>query len=395
MSTIHRTTRRRNAPPFWSFVVLCLMGSIACGGETSSSKRNEEGAGGSAGALSTARATDDAGTPGTAGTAGNDIGGSGGQDVQSGGSAGEDGLVDACATVEIAVPGKRQLIELVVEASDSMRQPMPGSTMSRWDYVRDSLEQFISDLNYTVRLGLTVFPSANQCSGLGAHVEPAMITEEHKTTLIAALRGVEPGGGEPLDEAFRQALVDIAEPTSGEVARTFIILDDMPAATTTCPNLDLMGDFTNACRAASTSSRRVLTTIIGLVPTDRLEESAAGDALVDCSQPEPTPCEAGSTSMMSLADRLFAEWQQDFGLSGRMYSCEFDVPPPPEGRSYNQSEYVVYLEVSGVAQTPIRCSGMDWIDEDKWTARFCMDACGPVIVPTFEDKVATIALQCL
>ncbi len=149
-------------------MALCSALSVGCGGDTERSRQELDGGG-----------------------------------TNLGGSGGGNGA--ACATVELGIRAPRQFIELVVEASDSMNEPMLGSTLSRWDYLRDSLEQFINELNYTVRLGLIAFPADGQCSGVATEVLPSIITDAHRAALISALGNISPGGAEPLAEAYTAA----------------------------------------------------------------------------------------------------------------------------------------------------------------------------------------------
>lgn len=153
---------------WWSCLALCSALSVGCGGDTERSRQELDGGG-----------------------------------TNLGGSGGGNGA--ACATVELGIRAPRQFIELVVEASDSMNEPMLGSTLSRWDYLRDSLEQFINELNYTVRLGLIAFPADGQCSGVATEVLPSIITDAHRAALISALGNISPGGAEPLAEAYTAA----------------------------------------------------------------------------------------------------------------------------------------------------------------------------------------------
>jgi hypothetical protein len=401
MSTIPSTTRRGNAQRFWSCVVLCLMGSIACGGETSSAKHPE---------------TEDSGTAGTFGAAGNTNGGKGdygGEESQSGGSAGEGSggdvtasggsagvseYGDACATVTVDIGARRHAYVLVVDASDSMMEPMPGSTMNRWEYVRDNLIEFVNGLNYSVRVGLLVYPSQDQCSGVGAEIALGQITEEHRANIIDALNGVVPGGGTPLTETYLQGLEILQNRTSDEqtheIAKVLIIANGKPIATSNCPDVSNTEDFQEADFAAANGGPPIETEVFDLASTDKPDGNTAGWWAIDCSYDAPTPCDSilNGYPPISLAERLLAGWT--FHIPGS-YSCEFAIPAPPEGMSYDSTQLTLYPVFSGVAQEPVHCSMPELVDEDELTATLCLEACDTARGTGVEDGTMTIALECL
>jgi hypothetical protein len=381
---MHNITRNRLLRGKGLGVVSCMLFSHACGGQTDASDNSSavggdvtESAGGASGANGEG-GTSDAGTD--SGEAGTGVG----------------GTKEACVTLENDITAPRYLIELVVEASDSMLELMPNTDVTRWDYVRDNLERYIEGLNYTVQLGLIVFPSTGQCSGAAVSVPAAPISDEHKARLISELGRVEPGGGEPLTSAFEQALTDVRSLDFRGILQMLIIVDNLPIATSSCPDEGSITDLKELVVAADEEVPNSRTLLFSLQSTEDDIEHSTGASAIDCSQAQPTTCEGTA----SLGERMLMEWSQDPTRGPKDITCDVDIPPPPEGRVYDTTKLTQTVVLSGEAQTLIECVGPQTIRTDPVTgnlvATLCFDACAVAFdLHNNEDGTRTTELYCL
>lgn len=381
MRTIHSTTHN------WRLrgisVVLWILCNHACGGQTDASDNNSAVGGSVTVSASGASGAGGEGETSDAGTHSGEAG------------TGVGGAEEACVSLEHDITAPPYLIELVVEASDSMLEVMPNTDVTRWDYVRDNLEQYIMGLNYTVQLGLVVFPSTGQCSGTVVNVPAAPISDEHKARLIGELGRVEPGGGEPLTSSFEQALADVRSLDVSGILQILIVVDSLPTATSSCPDEEPMDELKELVVVADEEVPNARILLFALQSMEDDIERSTGARAIDCSHAPPTTCEGTA----SLGDRMLTEWSLDPTRGAGDVSCYVDIPPPPEGRVYDTTRLTQTIVLSGESQTPIECVGPQTIRTDPVTgdpiAALCFDACAAAFDPhNHDDGTRTTELYC-
>ena len=139
--------------------------------------------------------------------------------------ASQDQGQDACCAGDLAAtdvdggsellrpPGGEVLwpvIELVVDISASMQDPVTGTGQSGWEMTRDTLKRVISRLTpASPAIGLTLFPNQGDCVSAPMAVPAAPISEQTRAQLIAALDSVAiPVGARPTAAALALAQTD-------------------------------------------------------------------------------------------------------------------------------------------------------------------------------------------
>jgi hypothetical protein len=285
----------------------------------------------------------------TAGTGGN-----AGAPAESGaGTAGASPA--ACVSKTIESQARRVAFEFVVEASESMKEPALGSTLSRWQVVKEALAGFVRWLPQRVLLGLVVVPADGQCSTASVEVPLAPTTPEHAERLVAALEGVEPGGGEPVDDAVHVAVDDLEAGASSTGARPalVLVLDDMPSSTAGCRGGGELNDaLVLELRNALNADAMLGVLIFGLTGDDEARQSlvSLSDAIdyawfFDCGLAMPQPYDDGPGAAVTLQAR-FERLLYD--VNPPDVSCTVNVPELLEHPSVDLSRMTLSLTENGV-----------------------------------------------
>ncbi len=324
--------------------------------------------------------------------------GVGGMPVNVGPVAGAGGR-SICASETTESRALRYAYEFVVEASESMKQPALGSTLTRWQVVKDALAGFAQSVPPTVALGLVTIPADGQCSAASVKTPLAPTTPEHAQSLIDALDAIEPAGGEPADEAVAVAIDDlVAGVSSIDVeAHLVLVLDDVPTPTAQCDSgADASDTLISELTDAAYSQTMGRPVIIGLTDSEQARQSLtslsdeAHARFLDCGLLMPWPCDLGGTSdPVTLEDRF--EWLLAT-INPPDYACTIHVPALRDNPSVDLSQVTLRMtedgELTQILTLPRGhedCTDGFWLEPRGDAITLCPSQCGDLL-----DKIQQV-----
>jgi Mg-chelatase subunit ChlD len=338
--------------------------------------------------------------------------GSGGDDAGAAGFSAEAGSSslgpgDACALSTTSVEALPSVLDLVVDTSGSMDWP-PGwmpvtpndskpAGATKWEITRDALATAVSSLGSDVALGMSFFPNVTEddpldvCLNDDQAVSIALLGasgSNARKSVQTALDGVMPLGGTPTEGAYRFG-VQALEKTKIEGNKFLLLITDgTPTCTLDCTctenNVPVDSDPLLADADAARSDG-IRTFVIGSPGSEQTRDVLSalarrgGTAKAGCSDDGPVYCHFDMTTEPDLAAGLESALD---AVAKSLRSCEYPVPPPPQGRTADPDQVnVIYTPSAGKSETLPRdasssdCSdGWQYTDDGKHI-ELCGDAC--------------------
>lgn len=255
-------------------------------------------------------------------------------------------------------------------------EPTPDPNDSRWDQFRQVLLASLDSLPVGTRLGLLRFPRVDGACVNESVALPIAELATNRAAVDATINAFVPdGAGTPTHDAVVFGLSRLRL-DGGE--RPFLILatDGASLACLGCDNvcseseLERDRDAMVSTVGAAAGTDGIGTFVIGVPGAQTYRgvlsrmASAAGTAREGCSDSGPTYChfdltEPGLDFATALGDALAA-------IGEAVISCEYDIPPNPEG-TFDETRVNVRLTTDGGAEEVLprdttRVNGWDYDD---------------------------------
>jgi hypothetical protein len=298
---------------------------------------SEDAQGGSA--AGGAKASDAAGAPASIGGAP--------ADVDDASEAGAGGAPEACSGVSVEAEAVPVDLFIMMDRSQSMGFAVEGSSMTRWEALRDAVESFALDPGAAdIRAGIGFFSLSGvsddnlDCDAV-KYAEPAVAIgslTEVGPELVAAMDDITPAGLTPTVPALEGA-IDYARTWAREHPEraTLVVLvsDGFPTQCQTAPDA-----ISQAAKAGYESPQHIRTFVIGVgdVAKFNLDNYAR----------------SGGTGKAFLTDA--GDVTQSFvdalgNISNRDLACEYRIPDPPSGMKLDPKKVqVIYTPGAGSAE---------------------------------------------
>lgn len=255
--------------------------------------------------------------------------------------------------------------------------PTPAPDDSRYDVLRLRLLEALDALPDTTRVGLMHYPGGSSSCAPTSPIVPVGELGANRAALGAALAGLTPENVTPTHDAVRAAFAVLRAETAE--SRFQILATDGRA--TLCLGCDAACSFAEQdaddlqmiedIRTARTVDG-IRTFVIGVPGTQSFrgvlsDMAVAGgtERAVGCSSAGPSYCHYDLTSASTdlgtgLRDALAA-------IGGAVLSCEYPIPPNPDGAFDPTLVNVVVIDESGAERTlgrdTTRADGWDYSDD--------------------------------
>lgn len=293
----------------------------------------------------------------------------------------------ACADSSAAADAIPAVVEMVVDTSGSMdwapgttRAPR-GGAQSKWDITSAALKDAVAKLPASVAVGVNFYPNTrgdDPCIvnrvALGIDLLGAANSTQRRN-FNRAIDGASPQGGTPTHAAFLFGSDAVAASMVEGQKFVLLITDGVPTRT-----LDCGGDGQTAVESApliqavgsSFDSRGIKTFVIGSPGSEDARAdlskmaTVGGTAAPGCSDGGPNYCHLDMTTAAdfaaALADGLAA-------IAGQISTCEYAVPPPPNGKTINPGQVnVLYTKGDGtessIGQDATGTCAAGWVYDD-------------------------------
>lgn len=336
------------------------------------------------------------------------------------GSAGAGNADDftVCTGDSVTTDPLPPILQLVVDTSLSMDSAAPGSEVSKWEETRDALLAAIDALPPETSVGLVFYPdmplnmggpggpgaAGGACFDEEADVGIAELGDVGSTqrqAITQALQDQRPDGATPTHDAYVYALDELE--SFGATANQFVVLitDGVPTISRDCAetNLDGVDPAPLVTEATAASQLGVRTFVIGSPGSEDARESLSaiafegGTAPATCSNTGPDFCHFDMTTGVDFATGLAAALEQ---IADEVaLSCNYDIPPPPGGRSVDPERVNVKLtlpsgEVMDIARDPSEtdCNAGWQFGPGGDQVLLCADTCALV-----QQANASLALE--
>jgi hypothetical protein len=253
----------------------------------------------------------------------------------------------ACLGVSVEAEAVPVDLFIIMDRSQSMGFTVEGSTMTRWEALRDAVESFALDPSAAeIRAGIGFF----SISGVGddsadcdaaSYAEPVVpigLLPEVGADLVAAMDDTVPAGLTPTVPALEGAISYARSWAADNPERaTLVVLvsDGYPTQCETGPE-----GISAAAQAGYESDEHIRTFVIGVgdVAKFNLDNYAR----------------AGGTTKAFVTDA--GDVTQSFvealnNISNRALACEYQIPTPPQGMKLDTKKVqVIYTPASGSAE---------------------------------------------
>ncbi len=140
---------------------------------------------------------------------------------------GSDAGIKPCVDGRFSLSAAEPLVMLVIDRSCSMLDYFPDGTTSKWNALRNALNQTLPTIDDTVQLGVVFFPidgAANDCD------VPAISALRpgfgHADIILNTLSSTEPRGATPTSAALRVAYDILQSRRTGSTARGMVLATD-------------------------------------------------------------------------------------------------------------------------------------------------------------------------
>lgn len=258
--------------------------------------------------------------------------------------------------------------------------PTPAPDDSRYDQLRIVLEEALTSLPDSTRVGIQRYPDGARCAEDGLVVELDTL-DINRSLIDSTLRGMSPEANAitPTHDAVVNALTRLRARTRDE-ARFQVLATD--GAATVCLGCDTgcsfdQQDLDNEMlieRVRGAAEEDGIRTFVIGVPGSRSFQqilsrmaSAAGTARPGCSDEGPNFCHFDLTD--SGLDFSAALRQALAAIGNAVLSCEYEIPPNPDG-SFDPTRVNVALtdqegESVQISRDPTRANGWDYSDDSS------------------------------
>jgi hypothetical protein len=263
-------------------------------------------------------------------------------------AAGAGGAVDeACRGISQSAAAVPVDLFIMMDRSQSMGYAVDGSSMTRWQALRDAIESFALDPQAAeVRAGIGFFSLSGvsnddlDCDA-AAYAEPAVpigLLSENGADLVAAMDAITPQGFTPTVPALEGA-IDYARGWAAENPEraTLVVLvsDGFPTQCSKAP-----GDISAAAKLGYESDPHVRTFVIGVgeVAKFNLDNYARAGG-------------TGKAFLTESGDVSASFVQALANITTSELSCEYKLPMPPEGMKLDTKKVqVIYRPAAGSAE---------------------------------------------
>jgi hypothetical protein len=263
-------------------------------------------------------------------------------------AAGAGGASDeACRGISQSAASVPVDLFIMMDRSQSMGFVVEGSSMTRWQALRDAVESFALDPNAAaVRAGIGFFSlsgssNEDQECDAASYAEPAVpigLLSETGAELVAAMDAITPQGLTPTVPALEGAIEYArgwAAENSDRATLVVLVSDGYPTQCSTSP-----AEIAAAAKVGYDSAEHVRTYVIGVgeVAKFNLDNYAR----------------AGGTNKAFLTEAgdVSASFVQALGnITDSKLSCEYQLPTPPDGMKLDTKKVqVVYRPEAGSAE---------------------------------------------
>lgn len=266
---------------------------------------------------------------------------------EDGASAGAGGSAEACSGVSVEAEAVPVDLFIMMDRSQSMGFAVAGSSMTRWQALRDAVESFALDPGAAdIRAGIGFFSLSgvsddNLDCDAANYAEPAVAIgslADVGPELVAAMDDITPAGLTPTVPALVGA-IDYAQAWATEHPEraTLVVLvsDGFPTQCQTAPDA-----IAQAAKAGYESAQHIRTFVIGVgdVAKFNLDNYAR----------------AGGTGKAFLTDA--GDVTQSFvaalgNISNSRLACEYQIPEPPSGMKLDPKKVqVIYTPGAGSSE---------------------------------------------
>jgi hypothetical protein len=376
------------------------------GGTTGATGGAVNASGGTSGLGGSAAAS---GTGGSVSIVVSEAGAAGTSEGGAAGAAGAQSLDanDACALSTDTVEALPAVLQLVIDTSGSMDWPPgwapanpddskpPGAT--KWEITRDALGTAIDQLDDGTALGATFFPDTTDddpdtlCLRNEVALPIALLGPEsskQRTAWSDALAAAVPNGATPTEGAYLFGVDQLGKTKLTGNQFLLLITDGTPTCTLDCEctenNVAVdSGPLIDDAKAALADGIR--TFVIGSPGSEDARSILSalaregGTAQPNCSDDGPVYCHLDMTTEPDLAQGLAGALAE---VAASLRSCEYPIPPPPDGQSLDPDRVnVLYTPSDGKTQTIPRdpsqssCNQGWQYSSDASSIVLCGDAC--------------------
>jgi len=281
--------------------------------------------------------------------------GAAGEAGEAAGGEGGDQSAEACLGLSLEAEAVPVDLFILMDRSQSMGNLVAGSSMTRWEALRDAVQGFVEDpAAADVRMGLGFFSLTGKgyddldCD-VAAYAKPSVpigVLSEIGRDLVSAIDGITPAGLTPtvpaLEGAIRYAQGWAAEHPD-RATLVVLVTDGYPTQCSSHPE-----EIATAAKNGYESSQHIRTFVIGVgdVAKFNLDNYAR----------------AGGTQRAFLTDsgditRTFVDALGN--IRNRELSCEYQIPTPPEGMKLDSSKVqVVYSPATGTPEEVPSITGL-------------------------------------
>lgn len=181
------------------------------------------------------------------------------------------GFIALCSSPHAAQAGRCPTLTIVLERSGSMLWDLAGHpnfqepAKQRWSIAKAAIERAVAAYNHKLPLGLTMFPTDDQCSSDGpVRIPPAYDTQAAITAALHDSASAPSGGGIPTCATIRRVAKEAR--SAGRDAYILLITDGLPTCDFACgfDPLDPAGAAVSAISQAGSGSSPVKTFVLGI-----------------------------------------------------------------------------------------------------------------------------------
>lgn len=181
------------------------------------------------------------------------------------------GVIALSGSPSAAQAGRCPTLTIVLERSGSMLWDLAGHpnfqepAKQRWGIAKAAIERAVAAYNNKLPLGLTMFPTDDQCSSDGPlRIPPAYDTQAAITAALHDSNSSPSGGGIPTCATIRRVASEVK--SAGRDAYILLITDGLPTCDFACgfDPQDPAGAAISAIAQASSGSSPVKTFVLGI-----------------------------------------------------------------------------------------------------------------------------------
>jgi hypothetical protein len=313
----------------------------------------------------------------------------------------------ACAGVTSGAEVSPSVLQVVVDTSGSMNEPVPGAGGTKWSVTRDALLDAVDALPEFVSLGVVFYPNVPQNADPCFDRQTAVpidllgpLGSAHRQAIVQAFSTKIPEGGTPTHDAYQYAVSDLV--ASQAPGRRFMVMitDGVPTYSLGC--VQAQGDQGGGGfpffggqqqpvdaaplvdEAALALQNDVQTFVIGSPGSEGAGDSlsrmaeAGGTARAGCSHQGPEFCHFDMSSQRDLAAGL-AESLSIIASAASI--CDYAVPDAPGGSALDSSKVNLLYVAPGapeelIVQSADGSCGEGWqYAEEGRLVRLCPSTC--------------------